>query len=76
MKNSTLQDSAYTSFKQVCKISEKSLSIEKVKALSNLELKDIVIQKADKGNNIVILNRSDYISMLSKILSKFKSLED
>ena len=35
----------------------------------------LVIQKPDKGNNIVILNRSDYISKLSKILedtSKFK----
>ena len=37
--------------------------------------KDLVIQKADKGNNIIILNRSDYISKLSKILedtSKFR----
>ena len=35
----------------------------------------MVIQKTDKGNNVVILNRSDYISKLSKILedtSKFK----
>ena len=35
----------------------------------------MVIQKADKGNNVVIFNRSDYISKLSKILedtSKFK----
>ena len=47
-----------------------------MKALNNLiKNKDIVIQKADKGNNIIILNRSDYISELSKILedtSKFK----
>ena len=37
--------------------------------------KDLAIQKADEGNNIVALNRSDYISKLSKILedtSKFK----
>ena len=36
--------------------------------------KDLVIQKTDKGDNI-IFNRSDYISKLSKILkdaSKFK----
>ena len=35
------------------------------------------MQKADKGNNTVILNRSDYTSKLSKILedtSKFKRL--
>ena len=73
---SRLPDSAYTSFKQVSKISEKNLSKEEVKALNNLvRNKDIVIQKADKGNNIVILNRSDYISKLNKMLedtSKFK----
>ena len=51
--------------------------IEKqMKALNNLvRNKDIVIQKADKGNNIVILNRSDYVSKLNKMLediSKFK----
>ena len=35
------------------------------------------MQKADKSNNTVILNRSDYTSKLSKILednSKFKRL--
>ena len=73
---SRLRDSAYTSFKQISNISEKHLSKEEVKALNNLvKNKDIVIQKADKGNNIVIYNRSDYISKLSKILedtSKFK----
>ena len=68
-------DSAYT-FKQVSRISEKNLSKEEVKALNNLvENKDIVIQKTDKGNNVIILNRNDYISKLSQILentSKFK----
>ena len=37
--------------------------------------KDLVIQKAGKGNNIVVLHRSDHISKLSKILentSKFR----
>ena len=73
---SRLRDSANTSFKQVSKISEKNLSKEEVKALNNLvRNKDIVIQKADKGNKIVILNRSDYVSKLNKMLedtSKFK----
>ena len=64
---------------EVCsKISEKNLSKEEVKALNNLvKNKDIVIQKTDKGNNVIILNRSDYISKLSKILedtSKFKRM--
>ena len=72
---SRLGDSAYT-FKQVSRISEKNISKEEVKALNNLvENKDFVIQKTDKGSNVIILNRSDYISKLSKILenkSKFK----
>ena len=50
-------------------MSEKNLSREEVKALNNLvKNKALVIQKADKGNNIVILNRSDYILKLNKIL--------
>ena len=47
----------------------------KIKIKLLVKVKDLVIQKADKGDNIVILNRSDYISKLSKILddtSKFK----
>ena len=64
-----LRDSAYSSLKQVSKISDKNLSREEVKTLNNVvKNKDLVIQKADTGNNIVILNRSDYISKLSKIL--------
>ena len=47
-----------------------------MKALNNLvKNKYLVIQKANEGNNIVILNRSDYSSKLSKILEdtpKFK----
>ena len=61
---------------QVSRISDENLSREEVNALNNLvKNKDLLIQKADKGNNVVILNRRDYISKLSKILednSKFK----
>ena len=64
--------------KQVSNISEKNFSKEELKALDNsLKNKDIIIQKVGKGNNVVILNRSDYISKLSKILddtSKFKGV--
>ena len=73
---SRLWDNAYLLFKQVFRISDKYLSREEAKALNNLvKSKDLVIQKADKGNNIIFLNRSDYISKLSKILEdicKFK----
>ena len=60
---SRLRDSPYLSFKQVSKIFEKNLSTKES------------IQKADKANNIVSFNRSDYISKGSKILedtSQFK----
>ena len=36
--------------------------------LSLIENKNLVIQKADKGNNIVILNKKDYIERLEDIL--------
>ena len=62
-------ESEYRSFKQVPKILEKNLSKEEVKARNNLvKIKNIAIQKANKVNNVVILNRSDYIPKLSKIL--------
>ena len=46
---SRLRDSAYSSFKQVSRISDKNLSREDAKALNNLvKNKDLVIQKAEK----------------------------
>ena len=59
---SSLEDNVCTSFKQISKISEKNLSTEEVKVLNNFfKNKNILIQKVSKGNNTVILNRSDYI---------------
>ena len=69
-------ESECRSFKQVPKILEKNLSKEEVKTLNNLvNNKDIAIQKADKVNNVVILNRSDYIPKLSKILEDTSELK-
>ena len=31
--------------------------------------KDLIIQKADKGNNVVILNKCDYITSMEELLS-------
>ena len=39
--------------------------------------KDLIIQKSDKGNFVVLLNRNDYIKRLNEMLSdsrKFKTL--
>ena len=35
----------------------------------------MVIQKADKGNTIVILNKNDYISRLNRILDDISKLK-
>ena len=76
---SRLRDYAYSSFKQVSKISEKNLLYEEIKALKNLsEYKYLVLQKAGKGNDIVVLNKNDYILKLNRIpeyTSKFKRLD-
>ena len=37
--------------------------------LSLIENQNLIIQKADEGNNIVILNKEDYIEKLEEILS-------
>ena len=72
-----LQDSVYSSLQQVSKIFEKNLPDEERKALKNLtENKDLVIQIADKGNSIVILNKNDYILRLTRILDTTSKSKD
>ena len=42
-----------------------------------LKNKDIIVQKADKGNTVVILNRKDYVCKMKNILndkSKFQKV--
>ena len=72
-----LRDCIYSAFKQVSKISDKNLPDDEIITLKNLvDNKDLVIQKADKGNTM-ILNQSYCISRLNRILdetSKFKRL--
>ena len=73
---SRLRDCAYSSFKHVSKIFDKNLRDEKKKDLQNLnENKDLVIQKADKGNAIVILNKNDYILRFTRILNGASKFE-
>ena len=53
----------------------KSHFLQVLRDLSSRE--DIIIQKANKGNSVVILNKSDYFKILKEILSdidKFKKL--
>ena len=75
---SRLRDCAFTSFTDSSNINENNLSKEEHLALKDLiKNRDLVIQKADKGNTVVILNKNDYISRMNVILndsSKFQKL--
>ena len=55
-----------------------NITPNKFKALKDLSLrKDIIIQKAEKGNSVVILNKRDYMKRMTEMLSdinKFKKL--
>ena len=57
---------------------EQNLSKDEYEALKSLlSEEDIVIQKSDKGNSVVILNKLDYITLMNELLadtSKFKKL--
>ena len=45
---------------------ELNITPDELKALKNLSsCKDIIIQKAGKGNSVVILNKSDFIKRLT-----------
>ena len=66
----------YSSFKQVSKIFHKDLPDEEIKTLkSTIGYKDLAIQTADKGNTIVITNKSDHISRLNWILDETSILK-
>ena len=73
-----LRDCAFTSYRDVDKNIDRNLSKEEHFALNTLvKNKDLIIQKADKGNTVVILNKKDYNLKMKKILSdtsKFQKL--
>ena len=48
---------------------ELNITPEELKALKDLSSrKDLIIQKGDKGNSVVILNKSDYIKRMTKFV--------
>ena len=73
-----LRDSAFLSYKETSKFMENNLSKAGFDALKSLiRNKELIIQKADKDNTVVLLNRKDYISKMKLILadtSKFKKI--
>ena len=56
------KETALSSFRQFNKNAQQNLSKEELAALTNLSKnKDIVIQKSDKGNSVVIVDKNTYI---------------
>ena len=60
---SRLRDSAFSSYIDTSKTFEKNLP------KADFKNKDIIIQKADKGNTVVILNIKDYVCKMKNILN-------
>ena len=50
--------------------------VEKKSVKNLIENKDLVVEKADKGNTIVILNKNDYILRFNRILEDTLNLKD
>ena len=77
---SKLKDRVFSSFRGSQKSSEKNLSKAELKSLKDLiNNKDIIIQKADKGNTVVVLNKIDYINKMNNFLqnsNKFEKIEN
>ena len=67
---SRLRDSAFSLYKDTGKTFEKNLPEAEFDALRILlKNKDIIVQKADKGNTVAILNRKDYVCKMKNILN-------
>ena len=69
---------AFSSYDNYSFWDELNISKEEHLALKRLSTNnDLIIQKSDKGNSVVLLNRNDYIKRLNEMLSdssKFKKL--
>ena len=67
---------ALTSFGQYDKNPQQNLSKEELVTLTNLsKSKDIVIQKSDKGNYVVIVDKDTYIKRMKNLLSDQRKFE-
>ena len=53
---------------------ELNITPDKLKALKDLPSCKDIIQKADKGNSILIFNKSDYMKRMTEMLSDIDKL--
>ena len=64
------KETALSSFRQYNKSPQQNLSKEELAALASLSKnKDIVIQKSDKGNSVVIVDKETYIKRMENLLN-------
>ena len=67
---------ALSTFRQYNKNPQQNLSKEELAALTNLSKnKDIIIQKSDKGNSVVIVDKDTYIKRMENLLSDQRKFE-
>ena len=73
-----LRKIAYSSFNNYNFLRELNLSLPEYKALKKLSARDdIIIHKSDKGNSVVIVNRTDYLQRMQEMVddtTKFEQL--
>ena len=75
VKTKTKKTALY-SFRQYYKCPQQNLSKEELAALASLSKnKDIVIQKSDKGNSVVIVDKETYIKRMENLLSDERKFE-
>ena len=75
MKTKT-KETALSSFRQYNKNSQQNLSKEELTALTNLNKnKDIIIQKSDKGNSVLIVDKDPYVKRMENLLSDQRKFE-
>ena len=70
------KEAALSSYRQYSKSPQQNLSKGELEALASLSKnKDIVIQKSDKGNSIVIVDKETYIKRMNNLLSDQRKFE-
>ena len=73
-----LKDPAFTSFRSYNYKGEINLTKNEPLALNNLSNNKNIIQRSDKGNSVVLLDKDKYLDGMSKILNnnaKFEVLQ-
>ena len=71
-----MKKTCFSSFENFKFKDELNITPHELKALKDLSSrKDIIIQKADKGNSVIILNKRDYIKRMTEMLSDIKKLK-